>query len=83
MHNMSKINPSTPMTHTTYEENLRSVERSSMHLCPENWVALGRPVVHYARDAHTLSAEIKCQQFILYATKPSTLDVKTWLWLSI
>ena len=31
-----------------------------MHLCPGNWVVIGRAVVYYARDAHTFSAEIKC-----------------------
>ena len=32
-----------------------------MHLCPGKRVALGRPVVYYARADHTFSAEIKCR----------------------
>ena len=32
-----------------------------MHPCPDNWVAIGRAVVYYARPAHVFCAEIKCQ----------------------
>ena len=31
---------------------------SSTHPCPENWVAIGRVVVYYARAAHAFSAGI-------------------------
>ena len=27
-----------------------------MHLCPENWVAIGRAVAYYAQVAHAFSA---------------------------
>ena len=38
--------PRTPMTHVACESKLRSVVKSSMHLCPGNWVAIGRAVVY-------------------------------------
>ena len=30
-----------------------------MHLCPENWKAIGRAVVYYARASHAFSAGIE------------------------
>ena len=50
---------STSMIHEAYESKLRSVVRSSMHPCQGNWLAIGRAVMHHARDAHTFSAGIK------------------------
>ena len=47
------------MTHEACESKLRSVVRSSMHLCPGNWVAILRAVVYYAWAAHAFSAGIK------------------------
>ena len=32
-----------------------------MHLCPENWKAIGRAVVYYAWAAHAFSTGIKCR----------------------
>ena len=32
-----------------------------MHSYQGKWVAIGRVVVHYAQDAHSFSAEIKCR----------------------
>ena len=49
------------MTHVAYESELRSVVRSSLHLCLGNVVTTGRAVVYYARAAHTFRAGIKCQ----------------------
>ena len=48
------------MTSVAWESKVRSVTRSSMHPCPGNWMAIGRPVVYLARAAHALSAGIKC-----------------------
>ena len=50
--------PSTSMTYVAFESKLRSVARSFMHPCPENWVPFGRSVM-YCRAAHALSAGIK------------------------
>ena len=49
MDDVSKNKPSASMTYVTCESKLRSVLRSSMHLCPGNWVATGCAVVYYAR----------------------------------
>ena len=53
---------------------LRSVVSSSMHPCPENWVAIGRVVVNYARAARTLSAEIKCRHCTLMYMPPEVIS---------
>ena len=47
------------MTHVACESKLRLDLRSSLNPCPENWVAIGRAVVYYARAVHALSAGIK------------------------
>ena len=49
------------MTHVACRSKLRSVVRSSMHLCPGTWMAIERAVVYYARAAHAFSAGIKCR----------------------
>ena len=59
-----KSNPSTAINHVVYESKLRRIVRSSMRLCPDNWVAIGRAVVFYARAAHACSAGIKCRHCI-------------------
>ena len=46
------------MTNVACETKLRLVVRSSLHPCPENWVAIGLAVVYYA---HLFSAGIKCR----------------------
>ena len=61
LHNISKHKPSTSTTHVACESELRSVVRSSMHPCPENWVTIGRAVVYNLRTAHAFNAGIKCQ----------------------
>ena len=61
MLNMSKNKPGTSMTHVARESKLCSVVRSSMHPCPQHWVAIGRVVVYYARASHSFSAGIKCR----------------------
>ena len=53
-------NPNTSMTHVACESILRSVARSSMHLWPANWVAIGRAVVYYARASQEFSLGMKC-----------------------
>ena len=49
-----------------------------MHPCPENWVAIGRAVVYYARAAHSFSAGIKFQpdnsQYAKLLTKIQNLN---------
>ena len=37
-----------------------------MHQCPGIWFAIGRAVVYYARDIHTLRVEIKCWHCTLF-----------------
>ena len=54
--NILRNRPITSMTHVACESKLRSVERSSMHPCPGNWVAIVRAVVHSTLAAHALSA---------------------------
>ena len=49
------------MTHIACESKLRSAVRSSTHLFPENWGAIGSAVVVGARAAHAFSAGIKCR----------------------
>ena len=56
-----KNKPNSPMAHVTCKSKLRSVLKSSMHPCPESWVAIGRVVVYYARVARAFSAGIKCR----------------------
>ena len=58
--NMSKNRPRT----SNGPSSLRSYVRSSMHLCPENWVAIGHEVENYARDAQAFSVGIKCRHCI-------------------
>ena len=41
-----------------------SFEVVFMHPWPGNWVAIGRSVVYYDRDAHAFSADIKCRHCI-------------------
>ena len=60
--NMSKYTPGTSM-------KLLSVVRSFMHICPENWAAIGCAVVYYAPAAHAFSAELNVWTvpLVLYA----------------
>ena len=55
-----KNKPITSMTHLACKAKLRSVGNSSIHPCPENWVAMGHAVVYFAQAAHAFSAGIKC-----------------------
>ena len=48
------------MTHVVCQSKLRLVVRSSMHLCPGNWVAIGHAVVYFAQAINAFSAGIKC-----------------------
>ena len=57
--------PRTSMTHVACESKLRSVVVSFMHLCPGDWVGIGRVVVYYVRSTHAFSAGIKCLHCIL------------------
>ena len=54
-----KSKQSASMTHVASESKLRLVVRSSMYPCQGYWVAIGRAVMYYARDAQAVSAEIK------------------------
>ena len=38
-----------------------------MHPCPGNWVAIGCPVVYYARLPNAISAGIKCRHLNAWA----------------
>ena len=61
----SKLNTS------NLQSKVRSVLRSSMHPYHENWVAIGRAVVHYALTACSFSTGIKCKHcsfLVLYHT---------------
>ena len=50
------------MTQVAFKSKLRSFVRSSLHLCPDNWLAIGRVVVYNARAAHAFSAGIRYWQ---------------------
>ena len=41
-----------------------------MHTCPDNWLAFGPAVVHYAQIARAFSAGIKCRHCICNMSKP-------------
>ena len=62
---MSKLKPSTLMTHIACELKLRSVLRLSMHPCPGNHVTIGCVVVYYTWDANAFSAGIECRYYRL------------------
>ena len=61
------------MTNVSCKTKLRSVVRSSLHPCPENWEAIGLAVVYYARAAHLFSTGIECrncmQQLLLITSE--------------
>ena len=65
------------MTHVSCDSKLCSIVRSSMHSCPENWVAIRCAVVHYAWSAHAFSAGIKCRHCIRYIEKYITTSKKS------
>ena len=50
-----------PMTHVDCESRTRSIVRSSMPTCQDNWMSTGRAVVYYAQTAHPFRVGIKCQ----------------------
>ena len=39
---------------------IRSVVSSSIHPCPEKWMAIGRVVVYYATAVHVFNAGSEC-----------------------
>ena len=53
--------PNSTMTHVDLESKLRSVLRSSIHPCQENWLAFGCAVVYYARVVLAFSGGIECR----------------------
>ena len=61
MNNILKNKLSTSMTRVAGELKLRVREVRNLWSCscPENWIAIGRAVVYYARTAHAFSAGIK------------------------
>ena len=86
MDNMSKINPSTLMTHVACESMVPSVLRSSMHPCLGNLVAIRCVVVYYALDAHEFSAGIKCRHCkcgMLLCICQLGLGVEDNIWLGL
>ena len=66
------------MAQVACESKLRLVFRSSMNPCPENWVAIGRVFVYYAKAARTFSAGIKCQ----HCTIISHVKIESLNWLT-
>ena len=60
LHNISEKKPSTSKTHVACNSKLRSVVRSSMHLCQGNWVAIMCAAVYYSRAVHALGTRIRC-----------------------
>ena len=54
------------MTNVACESKLRSVVRSSMHPCRENYMAIRRAVVYYDQATHAFSEEIKCRHCIIH-----------------
>ena len=62
MDNTLENKASSLLLHVAYGSKLRSVVRSSMHPCQENWVAIGLTDMYNALAAHAFSARNKCWQ---------------------
>ena len=58
------------MTQVACKSTLLPVVRTSVHPCPENYVAIGRAVVYYELAAHAFSAGIKCRHCSLQEINP-------------
>ena len=58
MDNMSGNKPSTSITNVGCKSKLHTVVRPSSHSCAGNWVAIGLPVVYYARTAEHLMPKL-------------------------
>ena len=55
---------------------------SSMHPCPEKWVAIGRSVMHYALAPHVFNTGIRCRHCSICSRCEWINGLSSWDWFA-